>query len=771
MLAGDDQATSPAYEWWCAAYEKDGMMASTAFRVLKDVSDRDSFQGSVRCALPPFHEMKEGETWRVCRPVEANDADGERGGRDYLTEGTSTRGLTGVDATEGAHYFWALRAFVAELEAKFLMKGTKEKEDLLVAKPQTPEQDGMAYVKLCMRRETALNAGKMVEDITTRQNIEDYIKWLRIKEYTDRVSEQLRVQFPVPNKVTWKDLEVIVEVQDKLKNHAESWALTFQQDITRRSSCVYSCYEARKLGIDLSEMVAAMRRSGAAKKAEAGDRRNGLQEEGTDCTCWDAHVPQEFHNKNRRAQALLEDELECQCNFNEREEYAPEDHIDSAVALGNTQKMQGFPLKTPEEFDKDAQVPRAVSADLLSRKVHLLASNLRSAKQSCSQLAAAMVIQGLIQLPKDIDAFLALEEIEGRGFSGPVDRAPAEINKHQVHDSPETVLSKAGMVSTRCEGQTDDQELPLDEMPDGVVDLVAARWAAAACVNDCGVVDFSEHGHVRAGTTQNQAYEALRMKMKDHLTEDQALQMAQNYEKQRVVSSAERPEHFEDLLAPQSPLPQEEPDSSEPGPSAPQGTVKSLQREAMMWTCPMNRGRRSQLPPLSTDFLEESRRALASSSLVPWVGSRVKPWGDSFDASSCRDTWKNQRLYRDKTNVARLWHIVRADSTSTEAPSLEDHVRVEFARCGKQMWVLESQLRWSDWLGIDQKMPQYITEDGTWGFTGDYTTYVPPTGKEVVMPKYPGLTVDNSKLKRLQMEVEAMQKYPSGEVAGTLMWI
>ncbi|KAK3238932.1 hypothetical protein CYMTET_51101 [Cymbomonas tetramitiformis] len=172
---------------------------------------------------------------------------------------------------------------------------------------------------------------------------------------------------------------------------------------------------------------------------------------------------------------------------------------------------------------------------------------------------------------------------------------------------------------------------------------------------------------------------------------------------------------------------------------------------------------------LSTDFLEESRRALASSSLVPWVGCRVKPWDNFFDVNSCRYTWKNRRLYRDKTNVARLCHIVRADSTSTEAPSL-DHVRVEFARCGKQMWVLESQLRWLDWLGIDQKMSQYITEDGTWGFMGDYTTYVPPTGKEVVMPKYHGFTVDNSKLKRLQMEVEAMQKYPSGEVAGTLMW-
>ncbi|KAK3234067.1 hypothetical protein CYMTET_55670 [Cymbomonas tetramitiformis] len=57
---------------------------------------------------------------------------------------------------------------------------------------------------------------------------------------------------------------------------------------------------------------------------------------------------------------------------------------------------------------------------------------------------------------------------------------------------------------------------------------------------------------------------------------------------------------------------------------------------------------------------------------------------------------------------------------------------------------------------------------GSWVTT---VAYVPPTGKEVGMPKYPGFTVDyNSKLKRLQMEVEAMQKYPSGEVAGTLVW-
>ncbi|KAK3273479.1 hypothetical protein CYMTET_18271 [Cymbomonas tetramitiformis] len=227
-------------------------------------------RGSVRCAQPPFHELKPGTTWAVCRRVEDGDIDGELSD-EWEEEGTSTKGLTGTDGTEDSHYFWALRAFVAELEAKFLMKGTKEKEDLLVAKSQTTEQDGLAYVRSCRRRESALNVGRMVEDSIVRQDIEECIKGLRIKEYRERVSEQLRVSHPAPNKVAWEDLEVIVDVQDKLKNDAEAWALVLQQELVRRTTCVYSCYEARQLGLDLIELVASMRRSSSARKT--GDRR------------------------------------------------------------------------------------------------------------------------------------------------------------------------------------------------------------------------------------------------------------------------------------------------------------------------------------------------------------------------------------------------------------------------------------------------------------------------------------------------------------------
>ncbi|KAK3247967.1 hypothetical protein CYMTET_42557 [Cymbomonas tetramitiformis] len=215
-------------------------MAPNAWRTLKDVRVHDAMRGSVRCAPPPFHELESGATWSVCRPVEdveEENADGEVSD-EWERVGPSVKGLTLMDGTEDTHYFWALRAFVAELEAKFLMKGTKEKQDLLVAKSQTADQDGMTFVKICWRRQAAVHAGKVVEDEVVRQNINECIKLLRIKEYRERVAEQVRVQYPTPSKITWKDLEVIVEVQDKLKNDAETWSLSFIQDITRRKDGV-----------------------------------------------------------------------------------------------------------------------------------------------------------------------------------------------------------------------------------------------------------------------------------------------------------------------------------------------------------------------------------------------------------------------------------------------------------------------------------------------------------------------------------------------------
>ncbi|KAK3286464.1 hypothetical protein CYMTET_5966 [Cymbomonas tetramitiformis] len=576
---------------------------------------RDAYQGSVRCAQPPFHELAPGSTWAVCTVFEEGDEDGEASD-EWAGEGTSTKGLTGPDGTEDSHYFWALRAFVAELEAKFLMKGTKEKEDLLIAKPQ---------------------------------NIEECIKGLRIKEYRDRVSEQLRVSHPAPNKVTWEDLEVIVEVQDKLKNDAEAWALTLQQELVRRLNCVYSCFEARQMGLDLAALVSAMRRSGSASKT--GDRRRDpkkkeqAQHGGDDAKrparevnnaerqkpsyskvpppdaskkfqcdwcftrlphppercytgCRDARVPPNFHKdrqnskwpdevKNAQMRAYniahrfdkhkmgittkewlklpeakqkqqhsssssskwlpvprlrRNSPQNCQAEYEEDEQdcpaggglegghgvgigHAPSLQASAAVALGSTQQMRGFQVKTPEEFDRAAQVPRAVPPDVLSRKVHLLASNLRSSVRACSQIAAILISQNAIDLPKDIENLLALEELMGKDPNDATEQ-PTEVNEHELEDTHATATQGVRREADGS-GHCATEEVPLDEMPNGVVDSAAARCAAAAYVDDLGVVDFSDHGHVRAGTIKTSAYDALRAKMTQHLTDEQVLLMAQ----------------------------------------------------------------------------------------------------------------------------------------------------------------------------------------------------------------------------------------------------
>ncbi|KAK3282059.1 hypothetical protein CYMTET_10187 [Cymbomonas tetramitiformis] len=226
FLAGEDHATSPAHEWWCAAYLKDGIiMASNAFRILKDVSERDSFQGSVRSLLH----------WVSRRANVPQDFHKNRKNSKYENE----------------------------------------------------------------------------------------VKNAKMREYT------IKHLFP----------------KHKMGITTEEWL---------------------KLPEAEQQQVAA---SAEARSDDGGD------------------------------------EAEYDSNFNEREEYSADERVDpagegvvtsnhseesstpglqarAAIALGNTQKMQGFPVKTPEEFDKDAQI------------------------------AAMLLAQRAMDLPKDIDNLLALEEID-----------------------------------------------------------------------------------------------------------------------------------------------------------------------------------------------------------------------------------------------------------------------------------------------------------------------------------------------------------------------
>ncbi|KAK3281563.1 hypothetical protein CYMTET_10652 [Cymbomonas tetramitiformis] len=265
-----DGKDSAAHSWWCENYDSGGVVASNMDRVLKDNSEHGPLEGSIPCARPPFNELNAGASWIIARPATDQDADGEVSA-EYRTHGTSLKGLTGHDGTHDSQYFFALRGFIAALDKKFMMTGTQEKVDLLAQKPQEPGQDGLTYMKMCQRREVQLNTGKVVTDETLRTYIEDCVENLRIKIFQTRVKEQLRAQYPPPNKVTWKDLEAIVEVQDKLKNDVESWILTFLQEITRRCGCQYSTWEARQHGLDLKAIKNSIKKVESVVEGQPGD--------------------------------------------------------------------------------------------------------------------------------------------------------------------------------------------------------------------------------------------------------------------------------------------------------------------------------------------------------------------------------------------------------------------------------------------------------------------------------------------------------------------
>ncbi|KAK3232994.1 hypothetical protein CYMTET_56690 [Cymbomonas tetramitiformis] len=81
---------------------------------------------------------------------------------------------------------------------------------------------------------------------------------------------------------------------------------------------------------------------------------------------------------------------------------------------------------------------------------------------------------------------------------------------------------------------SDEEEIPLDEMPEDMVEQPRKRrttvrvTAAAATVQESfGVKDFSERGELHAGTMEAKAYELLKKKMLSGLTEEQLTAMAQ----------------------------------------------------------------------------------------------------------------------------------------------------------------------------------------------------------------------------------------------------
>ncbi|KAK3247245.1 hypothetical protein CYMTET_43249 [Cymbomonas tetramitiformis] len=587
-------------------------------------------------------------------------------------------------------------------------------------------------------REMQLNTGKVLSDEELRTFIEDCVDNLRIKIFQTRVKEQLRAQFPPPNRVTWKDLEAIVEVQDKLKGDAESWILTFLQEITRRCGCQYSTWEARQHGLDLKAIKNSIKKIESSEVAQSGEPENSKkvdtspskkmkkevnvaerakkasynktpppaegvrtndkpkclrcfgggwhESDPEQCRSGYKHVkmPAGFHEsrlgsskwwdaenaalrmynlKNRfknsdwgilvtdwqqlsndekdkyrakqspedkqksttgnpealkaeyqgmvaarktasragsvKSQVLSEDEGSDEepvaAHVAEREthtvdarahhhgsagvgvssgpptelltamaEEMGEEELSSAlntlglgalpetlcksaeseltaapaVALGSTQRMRGFPVKTPEEYEADAQVPMAPAADEMQRKVQLMASVIKSLGAAFRKLAAGLVAEGRITAPRGVETLVELAE----NNQLPVPTASAadcQDISDEDDDCPGMESGDDSDDDDDCPGMesgddSDEEEVPLDEMPEDMVEqprkgrtTVHVTAAAATVQESYGVRDFSERGELHAGTMEAKAYELLKKKMLSGLTEEQLTAMAQ----------------------------------------------------------------------------------------------------------------------------------------------------------------------------------------------------------------------------------------------------
>ncbi|KAK3249806.1 hypothetical protein CYMTET_40782 [Cymbomonas tetramitiformis] len=191
----------------------------------------------------------------------------------------------------------------------------------------------------------------------------------------------------------------------------------------------------------------------------------------------------------------------------------------------------------------------------------------------------------------------------------------------------------------------------------------------------------------------------------------------------------------------------------------------------------MNDRRKSALAPLAPAVQTASERVLAQfyGEPSPWKGGRAR-WFAEDQVTEIRPpldyNWADQRLCRDRNHIARLCRILQRPARDMPTQPSRDHVCVEFTRCREQQWVTIDQLMFPNWLYVDQKL-QHDEETDRWILDGSYMTHIPSSASKhnVVMPRPRGISrLDFTPIQKLQDKVQALLKYPSGEVTGTLMW-
>ncbi|KAK3275674.1 hypothetical protein CYMTET_16207 [Cymbomonas tetramitiformis] len=179
----------------------------------------------------------------------------------------------------------------------------------------------------------------------------------------------------------------------------------------------------------------------------------------------------------------------------------PEVMAAPAVALGSTPQMRGFPVKTPEEFDAEAQLPLAPAADEMQRKVQLMASVIKSLGAAFRKLAAGLVAEGrIITTPRGVETLVELAEAGQLPMPAAL---AADLGNCQGCDNGDDWDDDCPGLESGSD--SDEGEIPLDEMPQDVVEqpkrrIVTVTAAAAAIQDKFGVVDFSVRGKLHAGT-------------------------------------------------------------------------------------------------------------------------------------------------------------------------------------------------------------------------------------------------------------------------------
>ncbi|KAK3270242.1 hypothetical protein CYMTET_21347 [Cymbomonas tetramitiformis] len=530
-----------------------------------------------------------------------------------------------------------------------------------------------ALVKRSTGWEMQLDTGKVATDETLRTFIEDCVENLRIKIFQTRVKEQLRAQYPPPNRVTWKDLEAIVEhgldlkaIKNSIKK-VESAVDGQSGDPEGKKKVDTSPSKKMKKEVNVAERATKPTYNNApppAERSRTNDKRKCLRcfgggwHESNPEQCRSgykhAKLPAGYHEgklgsskwweaenaairmynlKNRfknsewgilvtdwqqlsneekdkyraapaqdekrspagkanslkaeyqgmvaarktasrdgsvKSQVLSEDEGSDEeliaSGVAEREIYSSDTHevnhrevpgsglpaassssvlsalaevmgaggladalatlnleglsgardvedkpevmAAPAVALGSTQHMKGFPVKAPEEYEAEAQLPSAPAADEMQRMVQFMASGIKSLGPAIRKLAAGLVAEGRITAPRGVETLVELAEAGQLPMQAAL---AADLSNCQSCD----------------DGDDSDDDCP-EGLESAEEERVTVTAAAAAIQDKFGVTDFSVRGKLHAGTMEAKAYELLKKKMLSGLTtEEQLTAMAQ----------------------------------------------------------------------------------------------------------------------------------------------------------------------------------------------------------------------------------------------------